>query len=28
MFWLPQRALRMISNHMREVTQTALGVLR
>jgi len=26
-FWLPQRVLRMISNHMREVTQTALRVL-
>ena len=27
MFWLPQRVLRIISNHMREVTQTALRVL-
>lgn len=27
MLWLPQRALRMISNHMREVTQTASRVL-
>ena len=26
-FWLPQRLLRMLRNHVREVTQTAVRVL-